>query len=177
MQKTIFLGSTSSDLKDVRAELRQFIPELGFELICFEDPKFKKQAGKNAHDMCLDNVPACDIYVLIIDERFGDEYKGSKPHLRGRSVTWAEVEVALRECKVICAFVRRHVWLEKATWAWNRDKGINVEPYYAKDTRVFEFIEYMATRPKDNWIDQFDDIVELKEQMKNRLLPMLDNST
>lgn len=174
MSKIVFLGSTSSDLKDVRAVLRKFIPDLGFELTCFEDPKFKKQAGKHAHDICLDNVLSCDIYVLIIDERFGDEYQGEKDELAGRSVTWAEVEVALRGDKIICAFVRRHVWLEKGTWAWNRGKGITIEPYYAKDIRVFEFIEFMATRRKDNWIDQFDDIEELKNQMKNRLLPMLD---
>jgi len=174
MPKKVFLGSTSSDLKDVRAALRSFIPNLGFELICFEDPKFRKQAGKHAHDVCLDNVLTCDIYVLIIDEKFGDEYQGEKKELARRSVTWAEVEVALREDKIICVFVRRDVWREKATWAWNRDKRIDIEPYYAKDIRVFEFIEFMATRPKDNWIDQFDDVEELKTQVKNRLTPMLD---
>jgi len=175
MAQNIFLGSTSRDLKDVRAVLRNFIPALGFELICFEDPKFKKEPGKHAHDMCLDNVMTCNIYVLIIDETFGDEYKGRNAEFNGRSVTWAEVEVALNNNKIICVFVRRNVWLEKSTWAWNRDKyNINIRPYYAKDTRVFEFIEYMATRSKDNWIDQFDDIEELKTQMKNRLSPMLD---
>lgn len=45
-QKKVFLGSTSNDLKDVRAELRQLIPELGFKLICFEDSKFKKLPGE-----------------------------------------------------------------------------------------------------------------------------------
>jgi hypothetical protein len=174
MPKKVFLGSTSSDLKDVRAVLRQFIPDLGFELTCFEDPKFRKQAGKHAHDVCLDNVLTCDIYVLIIDEKFGDEYQGEKEELAGRSVTWAEVEVALGADKIICVFVRRDVWLEKATWASNRDKGINIVPYYAKDIRVFEFIEFMAKRPKDNWIDQFDDVEELKTKVRYRLLPMLD---
>lgn len=173
MQKVIFLGSTSVDLKDVRAELRELIPSLGFDLICFEDAKFKKQPGKHAHDMCLDNVSACDIYVLIIDERFGDEYNGGDFNLRGKSVTWAEVEIALREDKVICAFVRREVWLEKSTWSKNREKGINIEPFYANDTRVFQFIEFITTRSKDNWIDQFDDSLELKKQMRYRLSPLL----
>jgi hypothetical protein len=125
--------------------------------------------------MCLDNVSDCDIYVLIIDERFGDQYQGSELLFSGKSVTWAEVEVALKKNKIICVFARQDVWREKATWKWNKDKGINIDPYYAKDTRVFEFIDYMASRPKDNWIDQFVDIVDLKEKMKNRLLPMLDN--
>lgn len=175
-QKKVFLGSTSNDLKDVRAELRHLIPSLGFELICFEDPKFKKRPGKHAHDMCLDNVPDCDIYVLIIDERFGEEYKGSDPNLDGRSVTWAEVEVALRENKVICAFVRQEVWLEKGTYAWNKRKGKEIEPYYAEDKRVFEFIEFIATRSRDNWIDQFKDTVELKKLIQNRLSPMAETS-
>lgn len=165
----VFLGSTSTDLKDVRAELRQFIPSLDFELICFEDPKFKKNPGKNAHDMCLDNVPDCDIYVLIIDESFGTEYEGIEAEHNEKSVTWAEVEVALKNKKIICTFVRKEVWLEKATYTWNKTKGIDIEPYYAKDKRVFEFIEYMATRAQDNYIEQFDDIVELKNRIENRL--------
>lgn len=172
-QKKIFLGSTSNDLKDVRAELRQLIPSLGFELICFEDPSFKKLPRKHAHDMCLDNVRDCDIYVLIIDELFGEDYAGSDPNLKGKSVTWAEVEVALKENKDICAFVRKAVWLEKSTWAHNRDREIEIEPYWAKDKRIFEFIEFIATRAQDNWLDRFEDIKELKEQIRERLSRML----
>ena len=172
-KKKVFLGSTSSDLKDVRAELRQLIPNLGFELICFEDPKFKKPAGKHKHDVCLDNVPDCDIYVLIIDESFGCEYRGEDLSLKDRSVTWAEVEVALRENKDICAFVRREVWLEKSTYSLNKKKGIEIEPFYAKDKRVFEFIEYIATQQKNNWIDQFKDSWELKNLIRSRLSQMV----
>ena len=171
-QKKVFLGSTSNDLKDVRAELRQLIPNLGFDLICFEDPKFKKLPGKHAHDMCLDNIPDCDIYVLIIDERFGDEYAGADSNLRGKSITWAEVELASRENRAICTLVRQEVWLEKATYSWNKEKGIDIEPYFARDKRVFEFIEFIASRTKGNWIDQFKDIVELKDLVRNRLSPM-----
>jgi hypothetical protein len=168
-QKRVFLGSTSSDLKDVRAELRQLIATLGFKVICFEDPEFKKLPGKSAHDMCLDNVPDCDIYVLTIDRKFGDEYRGAEPNLKGKSVTWAEVEVALKEKKDICVFVRREVWLEKATYSLNINNGIKIKPYYAWDTRIFEFIEYMATRERNNWIEQFNDSVELKTLVSKRL--------
>jgi len=172
-QKKVFLGSTSNDLKDVRAELRQLIPELGFKLICFEDSKFKKLPGRNAHDMCIDNVSDCDIYVLIINESFGEVYNGTNSELKDKSITWAEAEIALRKNKIITTFVRQEVWLEKATYSWNRNKGIKIIPYYAKDKRIFDFIEYIATRSKDNWIDQFKDSVELKEKLKQRLLPML----
>jgi len=171
-KKKVFLGSTSNDLKDVRAELRELIPALGFALICFENPSFKKLPRKHAHDMCLDNVPDCDIYVLIIDERFGEEYAGSDPNLRGKSITWAEVEVALRENRAICTFVRKEVWNEKSTYAWNMKKGNEIEPFFAKDKRVFQFIEYIATQTKDNWIDQFQDVVELKELIRKRLPQM-----
>jgi len=176
-KRKVFLGSTSNDLKDVRAELRKLIPSLGFEVICFEDPKFKKLPGKHAHDMCLDNVPDCDIYILIIDERFGEEYKGLNSNLKGKSVTRAEVEVALKERMDICTFVRRDVWRKKATWAWNRDKGVEIKPYYAKDKRVFEFIEFIYTLPQNNWIDQFEDSVELKDLIKNRLTNLTPGSS
>jgi len=174
MKMKVFLGSTSSDLKDIRAELMQLIPKLGFELIYHEDPKFKKKPDKHAHDICLDNVIDCDIYVLIIAERFGEEYNGSDSNLKGKSVTWAEVEVALRENKILCTFVRRDVWREKATYSWNKEKGLEIEPYYAKDKRVFEFIEYIVRQSKNNWIDQFEDISQLKEQIIYRLPQLIE---
>ena len=167
--KKVFLGSTNSDLKDVRAELRQFIPNLGFELICFEDPKFKRLAGKHAHDMCLDNVPDCDIYILIIDERFGAEYMGSDPHLKDKSITWAEAEVAFRNKKVIWVFVRQEVWIEKSTYSSNKKDGIRIKPFWARDERVFELIEFIAAQSQDNWIDRFQDSVHLKDLIKERL--------
>lgn len=165
----VFLGSTSDDLIDVRAELRDFIPSLDFELICFENLEFKKPPKKNTHDACLHNVPDCDIYVLIINENFGTEYDGENANPDGKSLTWAEVEVALNENKIICTFVRKVIWLEKATYAYNKKQGIEIISYYAKDKRVFDFIEYIATRGQDNWIDQFNDIVDLKRLIESRL--------
>lgn len=167
-RKKVFLGSTSKDLTDVRAELRQLIPDLGFELICFEG-KFKKPPGVHNHDVCMYNVKDCDIYVLIINERFGEEYKGADELLKRKSVTWAEVEVALEEEKDICTFVRREIWLEKSIYWYNKEKNIDIEPYYAEDKRVFDFIDFIATRSQDNWIDQFNDSVELKKIIKDRL--------
>lgn len=174
IKKTVFLGSTSADLTDIRAELRQLIPSLGFQIICFEDPLFfKKSAGLHAHDICLENVEKCDIHLLIIDQRFGEEYAGSNPTFKGKSVTRAEVEVALSQNKQICTFVRRRIWDEKGTWRWNKDKGIEIEPYYAKDIRVFEFIEFIANQSTDNWLDQFGDSIELKCQIRERLLTLV----
>lgn len=176
-KKTVFLGSTSADLTDIRAELRRLIPSLGFQIICFEDPQFMKRAGLHAHDICLDNVQNCDIHLLLIDQRFGEEYAGSNPTFEGKSITRAEVEVALGKNKQICTFVRRRIWDEKATWRWNKDKGIEIEPYYAKDTRVFDFIEFITKQSKDNWIDQFEDSIELKAQIKKRLFNVIQVSS
>jgi hypothetical protein len=94
---------------------------------------------------------------------------GLNPDLKAKSITWAEVEVALREKKVICAFVRQEVWNEKSTYSSNKKDGIRIKPFWAKDERVFEFIEFIATRSQDNWIDRFQDVVHLKELIKERL--------
>lgn len=173
MSKSVFLGSTSRDLKDVRAVLRQFIPTLGCKLICFEDPKFKKNSRKHVHDMCLDNVLDCNIYLLIIDQAFGEKYKGIRKKFKALSVTWAEVGSALNKNKKICVFVRREVWIEKGTWALNKKDGIKIKPCYAKDIKVFKFIEYIVKMSKGNWIEPFDDIEDLKEKVKSRLLFMI----
>ena len=79
------------------------ISDMDFKVVDSQDPEFKRMPGKSAHDMYLDNVPGCVIYILIIGERFGTKYKGINPDLKGKSVTWAEVEVALFTLQLVMA--------------------------------------------------------------------------
>jgi hypothetical protein len=168
-KRAVFLGSTANDLHDVRAELIKVLLSLpNVNLICFEK-SFIVSPGLHTHDVCLENVKRCDLYLLIISERYGSLYEGSQAELKNLSVTQAEVRTAINCGKHLRTFVRNTVWLEKATYTHNKKLEIAIEPYYARDIRVFDFLEFIATQTKDNWIEQFQSSVDLKQKVRDRI--------
>src|SRR6266851_5171519 len=96
--RRVFLSSTCYDLEDFRALIRAEIEKLGYEVWASESQDFPVHSGLHNHDNCLRNVEACDLYVLIISNRYGSTYDGKlypKHPLREQpektvSVTWYE---------------------------------------------------------------------------------------
>ncbi|MBI4689529.1 MAG: DUF4062 domain-containing protein [Nitrospirae bacterium] len=113
--KKVFISSTCFDLKDLRSELANALKEWGYMPIWNESPDFPKKHGLHAHDTCIDAVKECDIYLLIIDKRYGGTYAGNKYPKEDISITWYETKIALQENKEIHIFVRDEVWNEKPT--------------------------------------------------------------
>ncbi len=185
MGKKVFISSTCFDLGDVRAELAHALKELGYQPLWNESPDFPRTPGFHSHDLCLNAVKDCDIYLLIIDRRYGGTYAGSAYPNEDISITWYESKIAFQEGKEVHTFVRDVVWNERPTYKKNKDKGI--KPHHVDDPRVFDFIDFIVRQPKDNWIDPFKHSVELKETLKivlgqaaegrTRRLPYLANIT
>lgn len=165
----VFIGSTCFDLKDLRAELAKALKEWGYLPIWNESPDFPKKPGLHSHDICLDMAKKCDIYLLIIDKRYGGTYTGNNYPKEDISITWYETKIALQEKKEIHTFVRDEVWNERPTYKKNLTEGVSIKPHHVDNPKVFDFIDYIVRQPRDNWIDQFKDSVDLKEKLRIRL--------
>lgn len=167
--KKVFISATSHDLKDLRAEVAKKLEEWGYEPIGHELPDFPVKRGLHSHDVCLDNVKECDIYLLIIGSRYGGTYSGNKYEKKDISITWYETAIAFQEGKRVLCFVREEVWNERATYKHNLKDGNTIEPFHVDNPRVFEFIDYINRLPRDNWIDRFQNSVDLKEKLMKKL--------
>lgn len=167
--KKVFISSTCFDLKDLRAELAEALKEWGYLPIWSESPNFPKKHGLHSHDVCLDTVRECDIFLLIIDKRYGSTYAGNKYPKKDISITQYEAEIAFQENKDTYIFVRDEVWNERFIYKKNLEAGSQIKPCYVDDLRVFEFIDFIDNQPRDNWIETFKNSVELKEKLKIRL--------
>lgn len=173
--KRIFIGSTAYDLIDIRAELVRFLKECGQEPINFEAPHFTIQTEMHAHDACIESIRNSDIYLLIINERYGGEYRGLKyPEYKMHngipmSVTWAETAFAYKHGIPVHPFVRQEVWAERPIYKKSKSEGIKYDPFHAKDNRVFEFIDFIVHQQTNNWVETFKDIVDLKEKIAGKL--------
>lgn len=168
----VFIGSTCYDLKDLRAELALALEEWGYDPVWNESPDFPIKRDLHPHDICLEVVKECDIYLLIIGERYGGVYAGEKYPKEDISITWYEAKVAFQENKEVYIFVRDDVWNEKATYKENMKNGIPIKLFHTKDKRVFDFIDFIVHSRKNNWIDQFKDSVDLKEKLMIKLKPV-----
>ncbi len=175
--KKVFISSTCFDLKDLRSKLAKALKEWGYMPIWNESPDFPKKHGLHSHDTCIDAVKECDIYLLIIDKRYGGTYAGNKYPREDIGITWYETKIAFQENKEIHTFVRDEVWNERPTYKKNLEEGIQIKPHHVDNPKVFEFIDFIVHLPRDNWIDTFKDSVDLKEKLKLRLKESIGRKT
>lgn len=167
--KKVFISSTSHDLKDLRSEVAKALKDWGFDPIWHESPDFPDKHGVHSHDICLDVVKECDIYLLIIGGRYGGTYSGNKYPKEDISITWYETKIAFQENKRMFKFIREEVWNERATYKHNLKQGIRIRTFHVDDPKIFEFIDFIIQQPINNWIDIFKDSVDLKEQIRKKL--------
>ncbi|MEE8574579.1 MAG: DUF4062 domain-containing protein, partial [Thermodesulfobacteriota bacterium] len=168
-KKKIFISSTCYDLPDTRAELRVALKRWGYDVILSDSDEFPVAQNMHSHDICLDEVKECDIYLLVIDKRYGGTYKGTKYKKRRKSITWCESILAYDEEKVIITFVREKVSNEKPTYKDNIRAGNEFIPHHVDNNKVFKFIDSIVSRKTNNWITTFTDSVNLKKKLKTRL--------
>ncbi|MGA2407163.1 MAG: DUF4062 domain-containing protein [Bacteroidales bacterium] len=159
----IYLSSTCYDLVDLRAELERFLKQKRHEILLSDRATFPVEIGVHRHDVCINNVEQCDLFILVIDGRFGAPYYRDN----NISITWAEFNEAIRkECKII-AFVRKAVFNERQSFHHNTKMGNKFEPFFADTIKVFYLIDEIQIHEGGYWIEQFENSVEIKDRLEN----------
>ena len=143
----VFISSTCFDLKDVRAEVANALREWGYRPLWNESPDFHGHQVV-IHDICLNAVKETDIYLLIIDKRYGGTYAGYAYPKEDISITWYETQIAFQEGKEIYTFVRDEVCNERPTYKSNIREGNTFKPHHVNDLRVFDFIDFYSSSTK-----------------------------
>lgn len=178
--KKVFISSTAYDLIDLRAEVVEALTQWGFITINHESPNFPVPQGIGSHDICLEAVKHCDIFLLIIDKRYGSFYKGDYNEYKSKknwSITRCEADFAFRLNKGHYTFVRTPIFYERTSYSNHiKEKGNSEHfvPTHAAKIEVLEFLDDIHKRlladRKDNWITSFSHSVELKHILKGRLI-------
>lgn len=84
-----FLSSTVVDFGPVRDEIAARLTQRRIEVRRSEEADFPVKPGVTSHDACLAAVRSAHVFILLVGERFGGEYRRSN-----KSVTWREWEEA-----------------------------------------------------------------------------------
>ncbi|AXT63089.1 DUF4062 domain-containing protein [Aquimarina sp. AD10] len=170
----IFLSSTFYDLKYIRAELDQFIENLGYEPIRNEEGDIPYGKEEALEEYCYKEIKNIDILVSIIGGRFGSESKRSE-----KSISNLELKIAQEESKQVYIFIEKNVLAEYETYLLNKDKDISFR--HVDDIRVYKFIEEIKSLPSNNNIKGFEtsaDILHyLQEQFAGLFQRFLQNQS
>ena len=132
----VFVSSTCYDLKQVRADIFDFLGSLGFEPVLSEYNSFPIQPEVTPIENCLAVVGAkADIFVLIIGGRYG-----SAPN-DGRSVTNREYLAARAKGIPVYVFVQRSVLDLLRIWKANQSADFSSA---VDSPKVFEFVSLLS---------------------------------
>ena len=191
----IFISSTCYDLIDVRAELENELRQCGLDPVLsdIQTSDFINPGNLNSIQTCLSNVRSADLFVLILNQRYGAILKD----FGNVSATHLEYKEAVSREKPILVYIRDRLDADYTTWKTNKkNKKLSFEDLklpWAKDVELLEFLdEYRNLVPEGrNWVWPFRNSVDLKNRVcadlsaysgeasvrnlaKNRMLPHLD---
>ncbi len=163
---SFFISSTVEDFGDVRESIAKRLRRRGYVVRLSEEPEFPVEPGMTSHDACLAAVRQANVFVLLVGQRFGGEYRE-----QNKSITWREWEEAhaaglvtiiliQREANEVAreVFVRRkQLTSKKAGTPREIDKMLRAEfpdkkPLVHRVVDVQRFIDNIRKGHIDNWI-------------------------
>ena len=183
----VFVSSTCYDLLDLRAEVEAHLRSLDLLPVLSDraTSEFEVSGRKNSIEECLEQVSASDVFVLILDRRYGPSL--ARSGYADKSATHLEYERARDLDKPILVFVRNQTVGELNTLLkrrkskhknaargetdatdcgdlqWVRqDQALRLAEFYAE-------VKRLGPKDQSNWFWPFRDSVELKQQLKKAL--------
>ncbi len=189
----VFVSSTCYDFSLLRAQIRSFILSLGFEPIMSDYEDVLYDPREHTHTSCVDEVVNCDILVLVMGSRYGG--KASQEALNkidfekirkeevtvdelkkegNLSVTQLEVLKAIENDIPVYTFIDQKVWHDHCLYEKNKTNGIIdkiIFPSIEKQETakfVFEFINFVRLRTRDNNIFTFEKIQDIEDALRKQ---------
>lgn len=168
----VFISSTCYDLRYIRENLKYFIRTLGYEPILSEDGDVFYNPKSHTHDSCLEEIPNCQIFVLIIGGRYGGKFKDTK-----QSITNAEYKEAVRLKIPIFTLVEQGVYSDHHVYTKNK-KNTSVDylkiHYPSSDNNmIFEFIDEVRKKTINNAIVPFRNFADIEDYLRKQWAGML----
>jgi hypothetical protein len=189
----VFVSSTCYDLTILRSQLRIFIQSMGYEPIMSDYDDVLYDPRKHTHTSCVNEVTNCDILVLVIGSRFGGqcteealkrvdfdvlmtESKNveSLKQQENLSISQLEVLKAVEQSIPIYTFIDNRVWHDHNLYEKNKEKTIVDQIYFPSiekqetATFIFNFINFVRLRTKNNIILPFEKIQDIEDALKKQ---------
>ncbi len=157
---SVFVSSTCFDLKQVRADLRQFLQSLGLDPVLSDFDSFPIDPSRDTVTNCIEALRnRADILVLIVGGRYGSTVD------IGKSITNLEYIEAKAKGIPIYIFVSNNIINILPVWKKNKEADFSE---VVDNNKLFEFVELLRDT-RDNWIFTFDSAQNICETLRQQL--------
>lgn len=189
----IFVSSTCYDLNIVRGQLRSFINNVGYEPVMSDYNDVLYDPRDHTHESCVKEIQSADMVILIIGSRFGGKAipkaienldietikaasKSTSFIDKGNiSITQLEILKAVELEIPIFTFIDQKVSHDHLFYEKNKTKSgfLETVDFPSIDKRetaifIFEFINFIRHRSKNNSIVEFSKIEDIQEFLKRQ---------
>jgi hypothetical protein len=164
----IFVSSTYYDLKHVREIIREFIENLGYQPVLSEFSDIFYKPGDTVQNSCLGEISSCDIFVLIVGQRYGSMFPGDS-----LSITHREYIEAQNLSIPIYSFVDLDVLHDYEFYKKNTISSISYR--VVKDPNIFGLIDDIKNASKDNALISFSSIADILQHLKKQWANLFKN--
>ena len=156
---TLFISSTCKDLAQIRADLRDIIQSLGYEVILSEY-NFPTDPQLSTIDNCISVVlERADILILLIGERYGYIPNGDK------SVTHLEYIYARAKGIPVYVFVKNETL--SYSKLWKQDPDNQIFEHVVDTNKLFSFLNEIMSG--GIWVHGFNGSAEISKELKEQL--------
>ncbi|GAA3746081.1 hypothetical protein GCM10022422_32950 [Flavobacterium ginsengisoli] len=181
----IFISSTDYNLIDLRAELAQYLTDLGYKPILSSSDGFHDNSPElEPWESCLQVLQSTYVMVLVIDGKYGEkfEWKNFASIIGERNVspTHAEYLFAHKTKMRMLVFIRKELMtyyqiyrttlknLKGDKEKVKENLSLSLPKHIAFET--LEFIQEVKTSSPIPWIKQFENVTEIKREIQKKML-------
>ncbi len=121
MKPSVFISSAIEGLEDLRSILARYFRLNDYDVITYGDmPSGPRTGQPGIEEECLNGVRESDLFVLIIDRRYGEPDRIDPESGRNISMTELEfLEAKRNDERRIYIFCRTEVWTDYQFWKNN----------------------------------------------------------
>ncbi|MGB9938704.1 DUF4062 domain-containing protein [Methanosarcina sp.] len=165
----VFVSSTYYDLKHIRNSLKNFIEDLGYEAVLFEDGDIPYDHLLSLDQSCYLEVTRCHMLVLIIGGCYGSlssESIEDNDNYNPESITIKEYKTARDKNVPTFVFIEKNVSSEYQTYKANI--GGNVNYVHVNNVKIFEFIDQIYSQKIGTQIHEFDKFEDISNWLRDQ---------
>lgn len=166
----VFISSTFYDLRQIRADIDQFLKGLGYDAIRNEEGSIPYGKVERLEEYCMQEVRHSDILISIIGGRFGSESKDEvsiEKYLKKSSISQRELRTAIDNQKQVYIFIDKNVSAEYQTYLLNKENE-NVNYRFVDDNRIYSFIEEIKNLGINNNIKDFETSEDITSYLREQ---------
>lgn len=165
-QLKVFVSSTCYDLSQIRADLFDFLTDLGYQPILSEFVNFPIEPDIDTIDNCIQNINDADLFILIIGARYG--YITDS----GKSITNSEYLYAKQRGIPTYIFIQKTIVTILPIWKKNKQADFSGT---VDSVKVFEFVDELRSANK-NWCFEFEKAQDIVPTLKVQFAHLFKNS-